>query len=501
MKSVPSFGKTNVLFIIVDDLRPALNCYGDDSAYTPNIDSLAQHSFVFVNAYAQQALCGPSRTSLLTSRSPHHLRQYDVHRYWRLSAGNFTSLPQYFRENGYNTMSIGKVFHPGKCSNFDDQPYSWSHEPFHPMTEKYKNYPVCPDINGSGPSKSIVCPVLVDDQPGETLPDLESVEAAKNYLDSRIQGRSDEPFFLAVGFHKPHIPLKFPIEYLKYHPLEKVRLPSMRSRPPGLPSSAWNPWIDLRKRDDIHALNISFPWGQMPDDWAKKLKQSYYGSVSYVDHLIGQLLQKLDALGQRNNTAILVTSDHGWSVGEHGEWSKYSNFDISTRVPFILSIPGWRGGQVTNLVELLDIFPTLADLAGLKRIPKCENGYSQILCTDGRSLMDVIGNTMEKELWREGAYSQYPRPGVYPSLVPDSDQPHQNDIKVMGYSIRTSRHRFTEWVQFNIETMVPVWSNSFGGELYDHVIDPNENLNLYDRPHLNPLVVSLKEKLRERWSH
>ncbi|XP_052127808.1 iduronate 2-sulfatase isoform X2 [Frankliniella occidentalis] len=495
--------KQNVLFIIADDLRTSLGCYGDKSAYSPNIDFLAQQSFVFTNAYSQQALCGPSRTSLLTSRSPHHLNQYDVHQYWRVTAGNFTSLPQFFKEKGYKTISIGKVFHPGKCSNFvDDQPFSWSAQPFHPKTEKFKNAPVCPSVSGSGPSVSIVCPVNTMDQPQQTLPDLESLREAEKYLQNHVQDTSEEPFFMAVGFHKPHIPLKFPQEYLNYHPLDKISLSQMRRRPPKLPSSAWNPWFDLRKRDDINHLNISFPWGAMPDDQALKVKQSYYASVSYIDHLIGKLLQKLDDLKLRNNTIILFTSDHGWSLGEHGEWSKYSNYEVSTQVPLILSVPGTRGRHIKNLVELLDIFPTLVDIVGIEGgVPKCINGYTDIFCTDGRSLKPLFDKTEYKIVkWRVGAFSQYPRPGDYPSLNPDSDQPHQQDIKVMGYSVRTSRHRYTEWVKFDTKTMTPNWTKVYGSELYDHVIDPNENLNLGDRENLNPLILSFKSMLYKRWS-
>ncbi|KAJ1530703.1 hypothetical protein ONE63_005567 [Megalurothrips usitatus] len=494
--------KQNILLIVVDDLRTSLGCYGDHLAHTPNIDSLAQRSILFTRAYTQQALCGPSRTSLLTSRSPHHLHQYDVHQYWRQSAGNFTSLPQFFKENGYHTMSIGKVFHPGKCSNFnDDQPFSWSQQPFHPSTERYKNNPVCPDVSSGSPSRSIVCPVNVRDQPGHTLPDLESLRAAQEYLEGRHK-ISDQPFFLAVGFHKPHIPLKFPKEYLKYHPLDKISLPLMRSRPPNLPTIAWNPWLDMRQRDDIRILNITFPWERMADEWAVKVKQSYYAAVSYVDDLIGQLLKKLDDIGQRDNTIILLTSDHGWSIAEHGEWSKYSNYEVSTHVPFILSIPGRTSGHNDHLVELLDVFPTLRDLSGIdKEIPKCENGFSEILCTDGRSLEGIMNvGDFKKTKWRNGAFSQYPRPDVYPTQRPDSDQPRLRDIKFMGYSVRTVHHRYTEWVSFDVNRLAPNWSHVVGCELYDHLIDPGETLNLCGRKSLDHIIESLSKMLYLRWS-
>uniref|UniRef100_A0A1Y1KS11 Sulfatase N-terminal domain-containing protein n=1 Tax=Photinus pyralis TaxID=7054 RepID=A0A1Y1KS11_PHOPY len=204
--------KPNVLFIIVDDLRPSLGIYGDDNARTPNIDALAKKSAVFTNVFAQQALCAPSRNSFLTSRRPDSLHLYDFNSYWRDVAGNFTTIPQLFKENGYYTHSIGKVFHPGKSSNFtDDSLYSWSRSPYHPPTEKYKNAKVC--VTRNGLAQNILCPVIVNEQPGGSLPDLESLSAAKDFLKYHKQ-ISTLPYFLAVGFHKPHIPLKFPIEYL-----------------------------------------------------------------------------------------------------------------------------------------------------------------------------------------------------------------------------------------------------------------------------------------------
>nr|CAD7401951.1 unnamed protein product [Timema poppensis] len=162
----------------------------------------------------RQALCAPSRNSLLTSRRPDTLHLYDFYSYWRDVAGNFTTLPQYFKQHGYHTMSVGKVFHPGVSSNWsDDQPYSWSQYPYHPSTQKYKESAVCSNSDGTF-GKNIVCPVEVHFQPGKTLPDLQSLQAAMKFLKER-QG-SDQPFLLAVGFHKPHVPLKYPREYLRH---------------------------------------------------------------------------------------------------------------------------------------------------------------------------------------------------------------------------------------------------------------------------------------------
>lgn len=504
-------GKRNIVFVIIDDLRPALGCYGDENAYTPNIDNFARKSYVFKSAYCQQALCAPSRNSLLTSRRPDTLRLYDFYNYWRNFSGNFTTLPQFFKENGYETMSIGKVFHPGAASNWnDDMPYSWSKTPYHPPTEKYKEAHVCGN-ESSKLARNLVCPVTVEEQPGKSLPDIQSLQRARLFL----KDKHDKPFFLGVGFHKPHIPLKFPREYLDFHPIKSVILPAYRWHPPLMPDIAWNPWTDVRNRDDIVALNLTFPFGLMPDYYAKIIRQSYYASVTYIDDLFGQLMKDLELLQLLDNTIIVLVGDHGWSLGEHGEWAKYSNFEESVRVPLIIYIPDLTTNplyysqndaiqnahghkEIWELVELVDIFPTLAEISGIEPIPSiCVPNSTQQLCTEGISLLPIIQKTAIQ--WKTGAFSQYPRPGRFPSRHPNSDKPRLSQIMYMGYSLRTARHRFTEWVHFNKKTFTPDWEKVVDEELYDHVLDPNENLNLADRPQLSDLIKLLKVQLHSGW--
>lgn len=443
----------NVLLIVVDDLRPVLGCYGDSLAITPNIDALAHDATVFTRAYAQQALCGPSRTSFLTSRRPDTTRLYDVHSYWRRHAGNFTSLPQYFKENGYHTASAGKIFHPGIVSNHsDDQPYSWSETPYHPPTQAHKQDPVCLGPDGSLHT-SIYCPVQVEEQPGGSLPDIETTRYSVAWLKkwagesaARREARA-QPFFLAVGYHKPHIPLKFPKQFLDLYPISSVPLAPNRWLPKGLPPVAWNPWNDLRWRADIAALNVSFPYGPLPDFYARYIRQGYYAATSYTDSLIGELLATVDHLFP--DTIIAFIGDHGWALGEHQEWSKFSNFEVSTRVPFI--IRDWRrrthsdtaghgtsqhpqsfnqteysgndqstykhfssrtgheslppesatrsprkAMEYSGLVELVDLFPTLVDLAGLPSLPQCPRNSSQVrVCTEGMSLSHVVQGSLQ----------------------------------------------------------------------------------------------------------
>uniref|UniRef100_G1RST8 Iduronate 2-sulfatase n=1 Tax=Nomascus leucogenys TaxID=61853 RepID=G1RST8_NOMLE len=286
----PSFvDALNVLLIIVDDLRPSLGCYGDKLVRSPNIDQLASHSLLFQNAFAQQAVCAPSRVSFLTGRRPDTTRLYDFNSYWRVHAGNFSTIPQYFKENGYVTMSVGKVFHPGISSNHTDD------SPYRPDGELHAN---------------LLCPVDVLDVPEGTLPDKQSTEQAIQLLEKMKTSAS--PFFLAVGYHKPHIPFRYPKEFQKLYPLENITLAPDPEVPDGLPPVAYNPWMDIRQREDVQALNISVPYGPIPVDFQRKIRQSYFASVSYLDTQVGRLLSALDDLQLANSTIIAFTSDHGF---------------------------------------------------------------------------------------------------------------------------------------------------------------------------------------------
>ncbi|XP_067404208.1 iduronate 2-sulfatase isoform X5 [Emydura macquarii macquarii] len=305
----PRGGGMNVLFIVADDLRPALGCYGDSLVKSPNIDQLASRSVVFQNAYAQQAVCAPSRVSFLTGRRPDTTRLYDFHSYWRVQAGNYSTIPQYFKENGYTAMSVGKVFHPGISSNHsDDYPYSWSMPPFHPSAEKYENTKTCRGKDGELHA-NLVCPVDVTEMPLGTLPDIQSTEEAIRLLN--IMRMKNRKFFLAVGYHKPHIPLRYPQEFLKLYPLENITLAPDPLVPEELPAVAYNPWTDIRQREDVQALNVSFPYGPIPEDFQRQIRQSYFAAVSYLDTQVGLLLNALDDAGLSNNTIVVFTADHG----------------------------------------------------------------------------------------------------------------------------------------------------------------------------------------------
>lgn len=496
--------KPNVLLIIADDLRPTLGCYGDELALTPSIDSLAQDGLLFTNAHAQQALCGPSRTSFLTSRRPDTLRIYENHcRYWRRTVGNFTTIPQYFKEHGYHTVSVGKVFHPGPPTGRHlDYPYSWSVKPFTPKSLYFENKEVCPNPSGS-PKANLLCAVNVSTQPLQTLPDLQNAEVATEFLrkwSSREGSNSPKtPFFLAVGFYKPHIPFRIPEEYLDLYPIEHIKLPPDHELPTDLPPVAWNPWTDVRRRHDASLLNVSFPYGPLPVDFQKKIRQHYYAAVTYMDKQVGRVLTALDEAGLRNDTLIVFVGDHGWALGEHQEYSKYSNFQVATNVPLIVSpprserssSPGKVAGRVDDPVALVDLFPTLASLASLPVPPSCRsNGdlsHSETTCTDGINLALPVH--------RKEVLQQYPRPSATPQA--NSDQPVLEDIRIMGYSMLSRDYRYTEWIGFNTTNFHRNWTNVYARELYNLNSDPREDSNVASSPKYKDVVVALSSRLRE----
>ncbi|KYN44493.1 Iduronate 2-sulfatase [Trachymyrmex septentrionalis] len=562
----------NILLIIVDDLRTTLGCYGDANAYTPNIDALAEDGIVFTEAFAQQALCAPSRNSFLTSRRPDTLRLYDFYSYWRDAVGNYTTLPEHLKNNGYTTMSIGKVFHPGISSNrSDDSPYSWTEKPFHPYTDRYKNAPICRMVPQSKAATNLlqltqkytsdvshlqICPVRVSAMPNKTLPDLETLREARRFINKHK--KNVNPFFLAVGFQKPHIPLKYPDHYLKYHPIRKFKMPERYKWPDNVNNVAYNPWTDLRWRKDVAKLKLKFPWERIPvfpvpiayafhcissfivpwqlslfsEKFAKQIIQSYYAAVSYIDNMIGKLIHQLHVSMIRENTIVILTSDHGWALGEHAVWSKYSNFDVAVHVPLIISIPTYiqrrhnkfmrsnalhskKHCRVTDaIVELVDIFPTIADLAGVP-IPICQvinntnDHLKNILiqnkvpnpCSEGITLLPLIKSTLQCQSipWKKAAFSQYPRPEIQPMLHPNSDKPRLKEINIMGYTLKTSDYRYTAWIPFAHTTCKPDWDVIIAEELYDHKTDRAEDFNIAALPEMLKTKKYLRVLLKNGW--
>lgn len=478
--------------VIVDDLRPELSSYGVTGISTPNLDRLAQESLQFDNAFCQQAICNPTRTSLLTSRRPDSTKVWDLSRYWRHESGNFTSLPEYFRLQGYTTAGMGKVYHDNGMIN-EDNPYSWTLPYFHAPAQSI--YGCC--RNRTSAWWSIAENVqLPDEQIAEHA--IQTLEEIKK---NQTNG-NDKPFFLAVGFRKPHLPFFAPKEFYDMYPPGSVPLAPNRYRPKNMPEVAWNPLEGLRFFDDFNALNVSYPDGLCPDEEQLKLRRGYYACVSYMDAQVGKVLDTLQRLQLEKDTIIIFWGDHGWQLGEHGEWGKYTNWELATRVPMFFRIPGMKtaGQRTQGLVEYVDIFPSLAEAAGLPVPPLCPaNGTDVKTCTEGVSFVPLTEDVSRP--WKTAAFSQYPRPSSKGTLQDHVYCGASFDTKrcdTMGYTMRTERYRYTEWIPFNGTTNTGDWDHPRAIELYDHNSDMEENDNVVSSTSKD-IVSKLASDLREGW--
>ncbi|MEX2315572.1 MAG: sulfatase, partial [Pirellulales bacterium] len=403
----------NVLFIAVDDLRVELGCYRNSIVKSPNIDRLAARGTLFTRAYCQQAVCNPSRASLLTGLRPDTIRVWDLPTHFRQNRPGVVTLPQLFKQNGYHSQCIGKIFHNGRQDAYKGDPLSWSV----PAVMHYANH-------GTDQAK-------VD---GPAPPNLSSVPKTEirdvpddAYFDGRIAEKAvaalgelkDRPFFLAVGFWKPHSPFNAPKRYWDLYRRSHIKPPEHPQPPIDVPQ------IAMHDSREILGAFSDRPGGRPTAEETLALRHGYYAATSYVDAQIGKVLDALDRLNLRDKTIVVFWSDHGYHLGEHALWAKTSNFELDARVPLIIAAPDRPGGRRCDaLVELLDLYPTLADLCGLKP-PDDLEGKSL------RPLLDDPTTTL-----KTAAITQHTRP-AYPS----ADEP----IQAMGYSMRTDRFRYAEW--------------------------------------------------------
>jgi iduronate 2-sulfatase len=474
--------RPNVLFIAVDDLRPEGGTFGPSPVKTPNIDALARRGTAFTRAYAQQAVCSPSRTSLLTGRRPDATRIYDLETHFRTTIPTVVTLPELFKRHGYHTEGLGKIYHDGL-----DDPQSWSVPhwmPAVPWREAYGKRDTLEDVRrqrerllaegkplepvvlerdartgtvlklGAGPG--VRGPSWEDpDVPDEALPDGELATKAIAALRA-IRAR---PFFLAIGFAKPHLPFVAPRKYYDLYPSEGIQLAANPSPPQDVPAIAMHNSGELRQYPDVPKT------GPIAEEQARALRRGYFASVSYVDAQIGRVLAELDRLGLRERTIVVLWGDHGWHLGEHGLWNKHTNFEVATRTPLIFSVP-WQkrtGAATSALAELVDVYPTLCQLAGLPLPDDLE----------GTSLVPLLDDP--RRAVKRATFSQYPRP----------------QQKAMGYTIRTEQHRYTEW-RTAAGAVV-------GVELYDHQTDPQENVNLAGRVSSQGVASQLSAQLKAGW--
>ncbi len=420
----------NVLFIIVDDLRPMLGCYGHPEIHTPNIDALAQRGTLFNRAYCQYPLCNPSRSSILTGLRPETTNITSNSVGFREKLPNVVTLPQHFKMSGYHTESVGKITH---SLTMQDDLYSWS-------TPSWRQ-PIALDLS-STPSWQAL------DVGDDELRDGKAAKHAAEVL-RQIQ---NVPFFLAVGFRKPHLPFHVPKRYYELYKTENFDLPSTSNIPSNAPAAINSRWNWIREFQDIPNQ------GALSDEKTLELIQGYAASTSYMDAQVGRILNQLDVLGLTENTVTIFAGDHGFHLGEHGIWKKNTLFEVSVRSPLIVSVPGqiYQGIKTDALAELVDIYPTLCDACQLS-IP------SQL---EGLSLLPVIGQPTRP--WKTAAFSR---------------------LGNNATSIRTQRYRYTEWGR----------NGSRGIELYDYDTDPDETVNIANLPENAELVAEFSERLHAGW--
>ena len=422
----------NVLFIAVDDLRVELGCYGQRHVRSPNIDKLASQGALFERAYCQQTVCNPSRASLLTGKSPDQLQVWDLPTHFRIHSPDVVTLPQLFKSHGYHTQCVGKIFHNWRQDEWQGDPVSWSV----PSKMHYNSHGNdTPQVEGSLPPNlaSGVGGNECRDVPDEAYFDGRVAVSASRVL--RECAARERPFFLAVGFWKPHTPFNAPKKYWDLYERSEIPLPRHLTPPRAAPELAMT---SARYR------------GGKDSELLKEMHHGHLAAISYLDCQVGKLLTTLDELSLREETVIVFFSDHGLHLGEHGLTRKTTVFELDAHVPLIIAAPGQTAGtRVSGIAELLDLFPTLTELCG---IPE-PDGLA------GNSLVSFLKNP--DRAGKQFALTQTPRPN-YP----------RGELPVhMGYSIRTHELRYTEWRIFQTDQVV-------SRELYDHFRDPRETENI-----------------------
>lgn len=502
--------KPNILFISIDDLRPELGCYGSPIAKSPHLDALATDGVLFNRAYCQQAICSPSRASLMTGTRPETVGIIENYTYFRDVNPDIVTLPQHFRANGYETVYCGKIYH-GK---FTDEELSWSRKPSIDKVNVPKPYLVggyASEKNrkifrdnqaaikekygsvehyalGRGPAYERA------DVPDHTYPDGYNVDLAIATMKDML-ATEDKPFFLGLGFYMPHLDWRAPDKYWELYDEEDIPMAIHDSAPIDGAAMGLHASFELRVRAGIPKS------GPIDSELAKTLKHAYLACVSYIDAQIGRMIEALDEAGIRDNTIIIVWGDHGWHLGDMGVWGKATNYEIGTRVPLIIWTPDLleknKGRNSDALVELIDMYPTLCDLAGIDK-PEHLEGYS----------FEPVLEDPDRE-WKKAAFSQYPNPALrewaanpltagmrdtyFGPLIEEVESRIMTQQKekwdrqlfennLMGYSMRTDQHRIIIWKDYKNPTEPPLFI-----ELYDHAQDPAETMNIASA---NPELVS-----------
>jgi len=498
--------KPNILFIAIDDLKPELGCYGNNLIKTPNIDRLAAMGTVFLNNYCQQAVCGPTRASLMTGMRPDATKVLDLKTKMRDVVPDIVTLPQYLITQGYTTAGVGKIYHPSCVDKKNDEP-SWSIPFMKPAASDYANglgEPAKKHYQSPETKAAINAETPASDKDkkaddgestsGAVKPSSECLDLPDNAYEDGVSAliakkaiielsKDKKPFFFACGFHKPHLPFVSPKKYWDLYKREDMPIAEFQEHAKNEVFVAYESSGELRNYTDIPAYT-TYPKEDLRAglkvEKQKELVHAYYAAVSYVDAQVGILLNTLDSLGTLDNTIIVLWGDHGWHLGDHDMWGKHTNFEQATRAPLIFAAPGLKSGKTKSLSEHVDVFPTICDLANLS-IP------TQL---QGKSLKPVMQN--KSTTVHEYAMSQYPRK----LKGPEFKELGYTDGKLMGYSLRTDRYRYTIWFN-NSYNSSQAYSDSriYKRELYDYVKDPLEKVNVVDDGDYKKALEDLQKKM------
>jgi iduronate 2-sulfatase len=469
--AVQAAQKPNVLLILVDDLKPAMGCYGDNAAITPNMDALARRGMRFDMAYCNQAVCAPSRFTLMLGAHSTSTGLYGLGSHLRKAWPGAVTMPQHFAKHGYRTESLGKVFHIGHGNQGDPGSFSVPH--FHDKVIEYLD----PESTDGGKLTREEA-LFTNQKLGQirSLPRGAAYESPMandaDYADGRVAdetvkrlkaakqrlAKDDTPFFITAGFVRPHLPFSAPKKYWDMHDPAKLPMPVNKAFPKDAPKVA------LKRGGEIAAFKPVPSNGEIDEELTRKLIHGYYASTSYVDAQIGKVTQALGELGLADNTILVLWGDHGWHLGDLGIWTKHTNFEQANRIPIIVIAPGLAkpGSATGQLAETVDLYPTLAELAGLP----APSGPQPI---DGVSLVPVLKNPNARV--RDHAFHAYPRG------------------KKLGRAIRTQRYRLVEWRNHSDPNA------GVDYELYDYKADPWETQNQYaDRPKIAKRLKTILSK-------
>ncbi len=481
--------KMNILFIPIDDLRAELPCYGASEVIAPNIEKLASRGTVFQRAYCQESISNPSRSSLLTGLRPDEIRVWDLYTHFRSTAPDVITIPQHFKESGYNTIGYGKIFH-----NIFHDTISWD------VKYHIDGFPFDPDATYAGEENLAIIEQRIEDykargintidELGQWYVKAKSIECVDVDDDAYYDGlqtdaaviklgelaKSDEPFFLAVGYYRPHLPFTVPKKYWDMYNRDDIPVSEIQRPADGAPDYALGNSIELRNYIDRGHIPQSYE-EPMSLDEQRELKHGYYASVSYVDALIGKLVKALEDNDLIDNTIIVLWGDNGYKLGEYNSWCKQSNYEVDTRVPLIIVDPRInRGVKQTALVEFVDIFPTLCEMTGLSTPEELS----------GESLTALLRK--DDQHARTFAYSQYLR-GRFTAAE------RAAGVEQMGYTVRSDRFRFVEWYRWDGES--DTRQEYLTSELYDHESDPLESVNVVNDPQYRSVVEEHQRALRE----